>query len=663
VSFDIVNLDGEGGIVRVEPVSPGGKRSNDIRVFEMPISGSRRVVVTVGQFYGVNKGNIQSVRFTLQEGVKRRFGVTRIVLSEKGDSRPQSDPPPMPRETAAHGAAMAAFLAKCADAGSVAGEMAVGIAPAGVAVKPRGDFRAEAATNVCISLARNEYEAFQVVVAPRGARPLTGVKIDVAGDMGMFEASNITASVMGYVHVKEPASYKARGVDGKVRWPERTWYPDPILAFKTCTDVAAGDVQSFWVRVKCPAGQRPGTYRGELRVSDANGASLSIPIMVRVRDFTLPLVPPTDMAICFNPRYFEVGASALRQNKEAPINIWKRHRIEWCDFLSEYFITMDDIYLKEMPDWEMLERLKSRGRLGRFNLGYWNGFRPGVKAKADWMGKGCGARLKAAADEAKRRGLIEYAYFYGCDESPKKWWPNQARGASAMKAMFPGIPFLTTIRDDSCGTDSILGDIDSFVPNIAFWNITKVAQGRRAGHKVWWYICSDPKAPGPNVFVECPPVEVRLLMGAMTQRFKPDGFLYYALALWRSQKPITDGPFTDWLARNREFYHGDGCLTYCGPDGTPIASQHLENFRDGLEDLWYAKLLEQKLRAVESGKLKFKSRGDAGSNTSLAIWTERARKLLSVPTEVVRSVTNFSTEPDVVHRWRNEMADLIEEEK
>jgi hypothetical protein len=142
VSFDIVNLDGEDGIVRVEPVSPGGKRSNDIRVFEMPISGSRRVVVTVGQFYGVNKGNIQSVRFTLQEGVKRRFGVTRIVLSEKGDSRPQSDPPPMPHETAAHGAAMAAFLAKCADAGSVAGEMAVGIAPAGVAVKPRGDFRA-----------------------------------------------------------------------------------------------------------------------------------------------------------------------------------------------------------------------------------------------------------------------------------------------------------------------------------------------------------------------------------------------------------------------------------------------------------------------------------------------------------------------------------------
>ena len=189
------------------------------------------------------------------------------------------------------------------------------------------------------------------------------------------------------------------------------------------------------------------------------------------------------------------------------------------------------------------------------------------------------------------------------------------------------------------------------------------SKAQKNGSRIWWYICSDPKAPKPNVFVECPPVETRILMGAMTRKFRPDGFLYYSMGLWRNPRPMKDGPFTDWIVRNREWYHGDGCLTYCGPDGTPLASQHLENFRDGLEDLWYAKLLEERLHAVESGKLKVKSGGDADSKHSLTSWTERARKLLAVPTGVVRSIANFSTAPDVIYRWRDEMADLIEEEK
>ena len=40
---------------------------------------------------------------------------------------------------------------------------------------------------------------------------------------------------------------------------------------------------------------------------------------------------------------------------------------------------------------------------------------------------------------------------------------------------------------------------------------------------------------------------------------------------------------------------------------------------------------------------------------------QRARKSLAVPTEVARSVANFSTDPVVLYRWRDEMADLIEE--
>ncbi len=60
-----------------------------------------------------------------------------------------------------------------------------------------------------------------------------------------------------------------------------------------------------------------------------------------------------------------------------------------------------------------------------------------------------------------------------------------------------------------------------------------------------------------------------------------------------------------------------------------------------MEDLWYAKLLEQKLRVHrDNGK-----------------WARRAQKALAVPQEVARTVADFSTDPAVICRWRDEMAD------
>lgn len=644
LSFDVVNLDDAGGVLRVVIEED----NQNERAFELPVSGPRKCVASFWQFFPTRASNLQKIRFTIENSEPRRFAVTRVERGKKDEPRPKADPPPIPRETAAHDAALKAFLAKCEDAGSVADGMAIGIAPAGAAVRPRGDFRAEAATNACLSLARNEYEAFQVVVSPRGDKALRGVTVAV-GDLTPVQspkvqsddiapnnfsttlaATNIAASVMGYIHITEPAGYKARDLDGVVRWPERTWYPDPILDYMKSADVEPRDVQSFWLRVKCPAQQPAGLYAGTVRVSDADGATYSFPMQIRVRDFSLPLAPPLDMAMCFNPRYFEAGCKQLQEDPETPINVWKRHKVEWCDFLAEYFVTMDNIYSWDSPDWEIIEHLRDKGRLGRFNIGYWSG-----GSKGEWF--------KNRSDKARSLGVFDHAYSYGCDELKPKSWPAMEKGSASIKAAEPELPILTTTRDDTFGEASHLTNV-VFVQNIDFWNASAVEKAQKRGSRIWWYICSDPKAPKPNVFVECPPVETRILMGAMTRKFKPDGFLYYSMGLWRNPRPMTDGPFTDWIARNREWYHGDGCITYCGPDGTPIASQHLENFRDGLEDLWYAKLLEEKLLENKD-----------------ANWAQRAKTALVVPGGVVRSLADYTVDPATVNRWRDEMAELIEE--
>ena len=88
-------------------------------------------------------------------------------------------------------------------------------------------------------------------------------------------------------------------------------------------------------------------------------------------------------------------------------------------------------------------------------------------------------------------------------------------------------------------------------------------------------------------------------MGAQAVRMRPDGFLYYQISVWKGNKCIEKGPFTDWNPANDLQYNGDGSWVCVGPDGIPLPTIRLENFRDGLEDYAYAKLLEEKLKEVK----------------------------------------------------------------
>ena len=91
-------------------------------------------------------------------------------------------------------------------------------------------------------------------------------------------------------------------------------------------------------------------------------------------------------------------------------------------------------------------------------------------------------------------------------------------------------------------------------------------------------------------------------------------------------------------------HNGEGCWTCVGRDGCPLPTIRLENFRDGLEDLAYAKLLEERLRQRQSEDE----------------WTHAAKRLLSVPETVAKSLTDYSDDPRSVYVWRDAMADLLE---
>lgn len=545
------------------------------------------------------------------------------------------------------------FIGRCRAAGQTGANAWIGKATSMQKVRPRDDFDVAAADSFSLKLARGEYESFQVLVMPNG-HDLSDVTVEVSVDG--IRPKAFKTSVVGYVKTVNPPPYKgpvnvATNLPGgyyrKTQSIPTGWWPDPILDWVDRADVKGDDLQSFWVRMKCPDDQRAGTYWGSLVVK-GTGWQERFPFSVRIYDFDVPKKSPLPLAITFSPEphlQFATDedralAAQLRKDPLSPINAWRKHEIEWGDFLADHYLTMDSLYHGGMKNihWDVLVRLKEQGRLGLFNFGYWS--YPGnmeVQTLESWK-KAVRAKFDPVYEKAKDLGILEHGYLYGCDEISPKYFDNIAYALAELKKMYPEVPLFTTAYDHDFGTGSSkLKQMDWFTPTTVKYaeNFSKVAPSRAAGHQVWWYIACGPHAPYANMFVEYTGIEARQLMGAQAVKWRPEGFLYYQISIWNSLRPISGtNPFTDWEPRSWTRYHGDGSWFCCGPDGTPCATIRMENFRDGLEDFAYAKEYER-----------------------------RTGRECEVPVEVCRKINQFSDDPKVYYAWRDRLAEEIEKSR
>jgi len=568
---------------------------------------------------------------------------------------------------ARHQRAVDDFAAKCRAAGQDGKDAWFGRASSMVHVRPRADIDAHVkpADAFALSVARGEYASVQAVVMPNG-RDLEDVRIEVGEltreDQGFLDwfrpspvlsPSSFKTAPVGYVRTENPPPYGI-GVNVSTNLPGgyfRTkrlagtgWWADPILDWLDRATVSGDDVQSFWVRFRCPETARAGVYRGVLSVV-WKGGRREFPLSVRVYGFSMPKTSSLPLALTFMPAsnmHRESAenaraAQAVRTDPESPINVWKRHAAEWTDFLSEYFVTVDSLYHGgNRVNWEALLRQKEQGRLGIFNLGYWNYPKDLTEeGRRNWL-KNTRAKLDAPYAKAKELGLLDRAYLYGCDEVLEQYFDNVRWAVEELKKAYPGVPLMTTAVDEKLGVGTPLSGIDWLTLTttriVTRVGPEQVARSRAAGHKVWWYVACNQRAPYANFFVEGPPLEARVLMGAQAIKWRPDGFLYYYLSMWNGRRPISGtSTFTDWDPRSYTNYHGDGSLFCCGPDGIPCATIRIENFRDGIEDYEYARLYER-----------------------------ATGRTCEVPPEVCRDIAQFTDDPEVIERWRASMAEAIE---
>jgi len=487
---------------------------------------------------------------------------------------------------------------------------------------------------VSLSLAGGEKEGFQVAVMPF-AGPARDVRVEIGGmtgpDGAVLNDKQTEVDLVGFVKTE-------KATDPDI--PYIGWWPDVLIPTDEAMDVAMGDVQTWWVRIRAPRDQTPGVYTGAVTVSGEGAEPYKIPVKVTVRGFNVPPHAPIPTAITY------VHRDLLKYKPIGTKERWEELKYEHTDFLAEYMMGMDSLYRPadtehiHSVDWDLIRYMKDTGRLVAFNLGYLHGpedknidvFRPNY-------------------EKAKELGVLDHAYIYGFDERGRDQYPKIEAAARRVKEEYPEVKLvMTTAQDHSYGFDSVMKTPTGWCPILSRYNPTLAEKAREIGREIWYYTCVWPPHPYPNIFVEYPNIENRILSGLMLAHYRPDGYLYYQTTMWADNyEGVTDYPYTNWNPNSFGDVNGDGLYFLLAEDGSPLATVRVENYRDGLEDLSYYMILQHQVNLL----------GSAEREAEMA-WKAEAEEALAATGTHIRSRIDWTDAPEDLQAYRTRLAELIE---
>ena len=526
---------------------------------------------------------------------------------------------------------------------------AVGIADSmtSVFLEEKG-FRMQPAKALKMELARREYESFQTVVFSR-SQDLSNVNVSISYLLGPDNAILKSETfLVGHVKNERP-SYKVEYVG---------WYPDFVATNRTVCTIKQGETVPFWTRIHATADTPPGIYKGQVTVSAEQVPSYSFPLEVRVFNFTIPMHAPIPQSWNFDhrpmSRIYNIAWGRDNQEVEDLMD-------QFTEQAAEYFITYDRLYWgpygkysKEkdrlIPRWK---RLADKGQLTAFCICNPTPLGGHPSSPEDESVKKVIDNLKVFLDDRipalREAGILDKAYIYAFDE-----WRVDAisdRVFGYVKENWPYLKIMTTAGFNHNPDHPGLKYIDALVPGILpARNPELTAELRKRGKEVWWYVCNFPRPPEPTFMLEVPAIVPRLFCGFMAQKYRPDGFLYWAVTAWRQWANagkgavVMDGPRSNWNPATCRTDNEEGNFFIPGENRIFYPTLRVENLRDGWEDLWYCKLLEKKL---------------ADSEVPEALQLE-ARRLLEIPDSLVRAPNDHTLIPEDVRARRREIAILLE---
>ena len=264
-------------------------------------------------------------------------------------------------------------------------------------------------------------------------------------------------------------------------------------------------------------------------------------------------------------------------------------------------------------------------------------------------------------EHLKQKGWLKFAYCYWIDEphTPEQYDLTK-RGMAALKEALLGVRRLLTNYVEKFPSPTFYGYVDLWVPILNQFDEQRAKERQALGEEVWWYVCTGPKAPYPNNFIDHPAITHRIRYW-MAAKWNLDGDLYWSMTYWRGKGYRQRNPYEDGQSETPEggyWGNGDGRLLYPPvrqplPENAepviapPIPSIRLALISEGIEDYCYFWLLKRlrdngRARLLPSQLLKL------------------ADEALGALDRLIRSQTDYEHDPKKLHDERRKVAEAIE---
>ncbi len=296
------------------------------------------------------------------------------------------------------------------------------------------------------------------------------------------------------------------------------------------------------------------------------------------------------------------------------------------------------------------------GRYPNYSAGDFMGYPEGTP-EYDRLMSAFGEQVQA---HLQKNGWLSRVYIYWYDEPEVNDYPFVVRGMEKLRRYVPKLKRMMTEEFHP----ALYGHVDLWCPITPNFTYSASRARQRLGEEVWWYVCTGPKEPFCTLFIDHSAIELRMWLW-QTWMYRVQGVLIWETTWWTSPQQFQDrvqNPWEDPMSYVADvsgtWGNGDGRFFYPpnrrpNEDRTteyltaPIVAMRWEMLGDGVEDWEYFRLLEGLVRQAEA-------RGDR----SAAV--QRARRLLTVPADVCRDTTHFTTDPQPLLRHREAVAQAIE---
>jgi len=506
-----------------------------------------------------------------------------------------------------------------------------------VRIRPKDAPGAEAGAT--IKAARNEAEAFQVVVhaGNLGLRGVNAAASDLKGDGRIIERKNVALFREHYVEIRvsSPRAKEPVGLtpDALIPFPEPGAKPPAKPPRYTAAPfaVAPNSNQPLWVEVSVPKDAAPGEYAGTVTVTAEGEKPVEVPVSLTVWDFALPDVPTLRTNVGGLGKRLLTGHAGYVPDTPPYRDLERRYA---ASLAAHRLCPPIPPYLRPPmgPD-GTVQPAATKSALKEWIETYRVTGIPIPMLGADPAGKDRDLNVKFLQSTwayLKENGWDKAAYVNVLLDEPdsKGVYEEVRRRAKMIHEAAPGLkifcPEQPTPQDTAWG--SLVGSVDIWAPQ--WWHFDEAAAAERlnAGDEVWSYTAQAPADKGPDYpfwLLDDPLLNYRIPAWT-TRRYGLTGLYYWTVVYWPEGDP--------WMSplSYKQKYNGEGILFYPGGEAGiegPVASMRLKALRDGMEDYEYLVL------AGEAGVEKAKTIASSWTQ-----WEADPAKLLAAREELAKII-------------------------